>query len=109
MLDLFCWIYASLFFDFFEGKWLLSRYLRVTGRWRKLPGRYRSYFDPNPTSWCRVMVKKHFKLQCYTKKIRTGDLRTPWEPSNWVVPSPGPPGAPPGPPGAPPGPLSGWF
>ena len=44
---------------------MFSRYLRVTGRWRKMLGSLSIYFDPDPTSWCRVMVKKLFEVNEY--------------------------------------------
>ena len=38
------------------GKSLFSRYLRVTGGWRKLLASFSTNLDPNPTSWCRAMA-----------------------------------------------------
>ena len=52
-------------FEFFGGKRLFFGYLRVTGRWRKLLGSFSTYFEPNPTSWCRVMAKKAFEVNGY--------------------------------------------
>ena len=56
----FFWIvrlYAGLFFQLFGGKKrMFSKYLRVTGRWRKMLGSFPTCFDPNVTLWCRVMA-----------------------------------------------------
>ena len=55
----------SWFSEFFEGKSLFSRYLKVIGRWRRLVGRISTYFELGTRSWGRVMSKKPFQVNEY--------------------------------------------
>ena len=55
----------SWFSEFFEGKSLFSRYLRVIGRCTTLLGRISTYFELGTRSWGRAMSKKPFFVNEY--------------------------------------------